>query len=415
MKLLTKYNRASMVATIVVLLISAVVYYFFINNALIRQLDKSLIAEETEINEYVKTNHQLPDPEDSKDEQEQYAEVTVMGKRNFKSVLIANKKKREVYYRQLEFPVAVSGKYYMAVVRKSQEETEHLVRLILKITLLIVLLLLITLYLVNRFLLSRLWQPFYNTLQQLQKFNIASRKNIRPEPTNTTEFRELNNAVSDMTQKAVNDYEEIKRFTENASHEIQTPLAIIASKLELLNQTNLDENQSKYINSIADTTSRLSKLNQSLILLTKIDNRQFSQSGKINLAKVIETHLSNFEELLHAKNIILTKYLPDEFVVEMNETLADVLILNLITNAIKHNEENGSIYLELNDSTLKIMNTGKPPETSAESYFERFKKGSPKSESLGLGLSIVKKICDVYNFKISYNFHDGKHSVVINF
>ncbi len=415
MKLLNKYNRISIIATIVVLMIGAVIYYFFISAVLIRQLDKSLVGEEKEINEYIADNHQLPEPEFTKDEQEQYFAITDTIKRNFTSVYVGHKRNRHAYFRQLEFPVVAGGKLYKAVVRKSQEKTEDIVELTLIITFAIAGLLLAFLFIINRLVLNRLWQPFYDTLGKLKEFNISAKSPIRPAQTNITEFNQLNGAVSAMTQKAMNDYNEIKSFTENASHEIQTPLAIIASKLELLNQTNLDENQADYLTAIADTTNRLSKLNQSLILLTKIDNRQFTESKDINLTQVIELHLNNFEELLHAKNISLSKNLAPNVIIKMNETLADVLVLNLVTNAIKHNIENGVIDIELNHTSLKISNTGNVPENDTQSYFERFKKGSSRPDSLGLGLSIVKKICDAYHFRIQYEFFGERHTINLKF
>ncbi len=415
MKLLNKYNRISIIAMIAVLMIGAIIYYFFINAALVKQLDKSLVVEEQEINEYIDTNHQLPEPTFSKDEQEEYFQVTDTIKRNFKSVYVGHQKNRHAYFRQLEFPVVINGQPYKAVVRKSQEKTEDIIELALKITFVIVILLLVSLYAINRFALNRLWRPFYHTLQQLQKFNITGKSAIQPEHTGITEFNQLNEAVSAMTQKAVNDYNEIKSFTENASHEIQTPLAIISSKLELLNQTNLDEKQAGYISVIADTANRLSKLNQSLILLTKIDNRQFAGSKDIKLANVIALHLNNFDELLNAKNITLIKDVSSAVEVRMNENLADVLVLNLLTNAIRHNIENGIIDIELKNETLKISNTGAPPKDDTHSYFERFKKGSAVADSLGLGLSIVKKICDAYHFRIQYKFSDERHTISISF
>ena len=186
---------------------------------------------------------------------------------------------RNIYYRQLEFPLTVNGKLYRVDVRKSQEETEDLVQLILKITLAIVLVLLAALFIINRFVLNKLWRPFNSTLRQIKEFNVSGKNEVLLEKTNINEFAELNSAVDSMTKKASRDYNEIKSFTENASHEIQTPLAIIRSKLELLSQSeNLNEDQMNAIQSISETTNRLSKLNQSLILLTKIDNRQFDRN-----------------------------------------------------------------------------------------------------------------------------------------
>ena len=180
MKLLSKYNRVNIVVTIIVLLLSAVVYYFFIEAALVHQLDKNLKGEEKEIRDYVDENKILPEPSDSKDEQELYTPVNEEKViRKFSSVEIHNKDhNRNIYYRQLEFPLTVNGKLYKVDVRKSQEETEDIVQLILKITLAIVVVLLASLFIINRFVLNKLWKPFNSTLQQIKEFNVSGKNEV---------------------------------------------------------------------------------------------------------------------------------------------------------------------------------------------------------------------------------------------
>jgi signal transduction histidine kinase len=418
MKLLSKYNRFNVAATIIVLLLSAVSYYFVLEKTLVHQLDKSLVVEEKEIKDYIQENHALPEPSYSKDEQEVYVPANDEKiKRKFSSIELREKDHhKNIYYRQLEFPVTVREEIYKADVRKSQEETEDLVQLILKITLAIVLLLLATLFSINRFVLSKLWKPFNAALQQIKQFNVSGKNDVHLEATDINEFAELNAAVNIMTKKAIQDYNEIKSFTENASHEIQTPLAIIRSKLELLSQSeNLKEEQMNAIQSISETTNRLSKLNQSLILLTKIDNRQFKETEEINMSHLLVQHLNNYEELFHAKEISITKNINEDVIITMNETLAEILIINLLINAIKHNIERGFITIELNKNHLSVANTGKALDENPANYFERFKKESSSNDSMGLGLSIVKKICDTYNFEITYNYKDSLHALIVNF
>jgi len=418
MKLLSKYNRVNLVATIIVLLLSSVFYYFFIETALIHQLDKNLVVEEKEITDYVKENNRLPEPYNYKDEQEFYALTTDKKiKRKFSTIDQYNNDHDEyISYRRLEFPITVAGKQYKADIRKLLGETEDLVQLILKITLEMVLLLLVTLFLINRFVLSKLWKPFNVTLQQIKQFNLSGKDEMNLELSNIEEFTELNSAVSIMTRKAVQDYDEIKNFTENASHEIQTPLAIITSQLELLSQAeNLQEEQMNIIQSISKTTSRLSKLNRSLILLTKIDNKQFRETEEVNISDLMLHHLNNYEELLYAKQIVVTNNIEPDVKLVMNETLAEILIINLLTNAIKHNIDNGSIQITLNKKSFSVVNTGIELESEPSELFERFKKDKVNSDSLGLGLSIVKKICERYGYKISYDNFKLLHTTTINF
>jgi signal transduction histidine kinase len=417
MKLLTKYNRVNAAATIVVLLLSGIIYYFFIEAALVHQLDKSLDAEKQEIVDFVKENGQLPEPSNDKDEQETFKPADHLIHRSFSTIQLKNKPLSEnILYRQLQFPITVKGNLYKIEVRKSQEETEDLVQLILKISMAVVIILLVTLFIINRFVLNKLWKPFNTTLDQIKEFNISGTKAVKLSATTISEFKELNTAVTTMTSKAIRDYNEIKSFTENASHEIQTPLAIISSKLELLSQSNnLQEEQMNAIQSISETTNRLSRLNQSLLLLTKIDNKQFKKSGQVNVSVIIEHVLNNYEELIQAKEIVLKKEIQQNIEVTMNETLAEILIINLLANAIKHNLENGTIEILLNQNRLIVSNTGKAPSVEPAAYFERFKKGSDSSDSLGLGLSIVLKICESYNFSINYHYAEMLHKITISF
>ena len=417
MKLLAKYNRVNLIATIIILLVSSVCYYFLIRSVLISQLDKGLKVEQSEIEDFIKENNHLPEPTNYKDEQEEFvASPNEKTGRKFSSVNIFNKEHNEnVQYRQLQFAASASGKQYKILVRKSEEETDDLVELIVKITLGILLILLITLFFINRFFLNKLWKPFNNTLQQIKQFNLSGTEKVQLEKSNITEFTELNHAVSIMTKSVSQDYDEIKSFSENASHEIQTPLAIIKSKLELLSQSDVSEDQMNTIQSVYEATNRLSKLNQSLILLTKIDNQQFRESEEVNMSNLLNKHLNNYEELISAKLIIIKKNIADNVKLNMNETLAEILVSNLITNAIKHNINKGSIEISLTNNNLSISNTGVPLQSEPSELFERFKKDKVSSESLGLGLSIVKKICERYGYVINYQYADLLHTTSINF
>src|SRR5258706_13418834 len=415
MKLLSKFSRVNVMAAIIVLLLSGICYYFLISAILIHQLDKDLRVEEQEVKDFVKQNNRLPEPSNYKDLKEFFLASDSEVNRRFSSIDIYNKEHHEnVTYRQLQFFVSASGKGYKVLVRKSEEEAEDLIKFILMVTLLLLVVLLMTLFLVNRFILSKLWKPFHATLQQINQFNLLGKNKVELENSNIDEFTELNTAVSIMTNRVSQDYNEIKSFTENASHEIQTPLAIIKSKLELLSQSeNLKEEQMNTVQSIYEAINRLSKLNQSLILLTKIDNLQFSENEKVNLGNLINNNLSYYEELIASRLVTVKKNIEENVILLMNETLAEILVSNLITNAIRHNIDKGSIEIGLNDKRLSISNTGVPLDCDPLEMFGRFKKDKVSSESLGLGLSIVKRICERYHFTINYSYSNLLHTITI--
>ena len=277
-------------------------------------------------------------------------------------------------------------------------------------------LLLIVLFIINRFILGKLWYPFYNTLHELKRFNVNNRTTLNTTSSTIDEFKELNNAVSEMSGRVLKDYDALKSFTENASHEIQTPLAIIQSKLELLIQAdNFSGIQMQYLQTVQDEVDRLSKLNQSLLLLTKIENYQFQDTSSVNIGDILIKLLNNYEELILAKHIRLIQSIKEECILIVNETLAKILVSNLITNAIKHNLEEGIIEIILTKESLIISNSGLPLTTPPEELFERFKKGRINTDSLGLGLSIVKKIADQYSFSVSYTYIQPSHIIMVQF
>ena len=212
------------------------------------------------------------------------------------------------------------------------------------------------------------------------------------------------------------DYQNLKEFIENISHEIQNPLAIIKSRIDLLQQNeNLDKSQAELIQSIQSSTIRLSNLNKSLILLSKIDNNQFSEREEVDIAENINFHLENFEDIIQSKNISLDKNYKNPLVVRADSNLISIMLLNLLKNSIYHNFSSGTVEVMTESNTLIIKNSGKKLDINPEDLFKRFTKSSNKPDSLGLGLAIVKKICDYYNFSIQYTCQDNFHIITIIF
>ncbi len=417
MKLLTKYNRANITATITVLILSSICYYFILHFVLLQQVDDALRVEEQEILDHVKRINALPIASSYADQQITFEPVPAAVGRQFSSGQLFNKvEKRNEYTRRLRFSLKVNNQYYLANIDKSQEETEDLAKIILLITSGMVLILLFVLLLLNRLLFNRLWQPFHSTLSQLSKFEVTNVSEIQFQPTEITEFKELNDTVGKMTHSVKRDYHALKSFTENASHEIQTPLAIIQSKLELLTQgENLKEEQLISIQTIQQASNRLSKLNQSLLLLTKIENQQFQLQHEVNFEDLFNRMFSEYEELLQAKNIRVEKKVEAPCFASMNDALSEILVSNLLVNAIKHNIEGGKITVELHRTGFSICNSGPQIESDPMELFGRFIKQQPGSDSLGLGLAIVKTICQRYNFNVVYSVDNGIHCLKILF
>lgn len=261
-----------------------------------------------------------------------------------------------------------------------------------------------------------LFRPFNVTLNAIKNFRLNDIKTLDLGKTNTKEFRELNGILSDMIEKSQNDYRNLKEFSENASHEMQTPLAVAKGKIELLLQSkNLDEEQLQLINSSYEAIDHLSKMSKSLSLLTKIENNEFTDLQEIDLSEKIKASIYDFQELLELKEITIDYQIDDNIKVKSDPVLLQILTINLFQNAIRHNVPHGNIHISLNKKSLIVSNTGKTLTGSTESLFKRFKKDNQSSETIGLGLAIAKKICDVNNFKISYTYGDSQHLIEVKF
>ncbi|MEO6405533.1 MAG: HAMP domain-containing sensor histidine kinase [Ferruginibacter sp.] len=418
MKLLAKYNRINILVTISVVFISSICFYFMIRHVLIQQLDEDLKVEQEEIINFVRINHKLPDPYKLEDKQIEFIEAREKSDmKKFNSILLKNKAGiEEELFRQFAFTISADRKAFIVYVRKSQEETEDLIKMIALITLGIVALLLFALFLINRFLLSRLWKPFNNTLAQLKHFNLSTKNELKLVQTSTKEFIELNKTVLLMIERVKQDYEALKNFTDNASHEMQTPLAIINSKLDVLIQDeNLNAFQMQQLQGVYDALDRLSNLNQSLLLLTKIENNQFNEHENISLDELIIEKLIQFEEMsADTKLFIHTDIKPVD--ISGNKQLIDILIANLLNNAIRYNMPGGDITVKLDDDILSIFNSSPLPALDEEQVFKRFyRHANTKPDGNGLGLSIVKQICTIAGYYIEYSYFNDRHQFDIVF
>ena len=310
-----------------------------------------------------------------------------------------------------------NDKQYEITTYSSSIETTHLMFAVLLIHGFIYIILLFSIIIINRKVSEKLWQPFYDTIDELNTYDISRHTSVNlKHETGVTEFDELNRVVKQLVDKDQVAYQSQKQFVENASHEIQTPLAIIRSKSDLLmEQPELNEKTAELINDIAEATTRLSSLNKTLLLLAKIENNQFLDQKNINLSEIIEIILSNFEKYLDDRLPQIKIELDSSSSIIANEILIEILFNNLIKNAIIHNIPSGKINIILKDKLFIIENTGPELTIPTELLFERFRKNSNKPNQTGLGLAIVKQICTLHEYKLSYTYKDSIHSLRINF
>ncbi len=317
---------------------------------------------------------------------------------------------------KLEVVKEVAGKFYLISLYDVIVEQDDIIESVRESMIKVYLLLTGTVLLLGVFAGWYLFKPFNKTLNLIRNFDLDRGQPIKQIKTGTQEFDRLNQFLEEMTTKVQTDYNTLKEFSENASHEMQTPLTNAIGKLELLlNNPKLEAKESEKIMGALDSLRQISKMGQSLGLLTKIENQEFGNKAPLDFSTSVTRALDNFQELIDLKSITLERSITPHVEVIMDPNLADIMINNLLSNAIRHNERNGTIRTKVDESGFIICNTGKPPSAAPDSLFDRFKKDSNGRDGMGLGLSIVKKICDVSGFKVDYWYELNEHRLEIEF
>jgi Signal transduction histidine kinase len=275
---------------------------------------------------------------------------------------------------------------------------------------------LVSLSAVFYFLSKRLWWPFNETLAKIQNFNLEKGNVPQFATTDTTEFVQLNSILKNLILSNLSAYKKQKEFIENASHELQTPLAVFKSQLDmLLQQPRLTQQQMDIIQSLYSISARMTRLNKNLLILARIDNDQYGEMENIDFIQTLYAQLAFLRERAESNRIKVNVEINNNLHVRANKILMESLIINLIVNAIRHNIENGMIDIQVSDHCFIVSNTGTSQSIDKEKVFRRFNRKSEEKKGNGLGLSIVHEICKMHGWTIHYDYKDGLHSFVVRF
>ncbi len=313
--------------------------------------------------------------------------------------------------RELSFYVQVKSQGYNVVITRNLEGSNSLLRMIIRATIVTILILLTASLLVNRLVFRRLWRPFYDTLQSLNYFHLGRNNRVQLPITSIDEFNFMNANIEKLKVRLDNEYTSLKEFTENASHEMQTPLSIIRSKIDLtIQDQGLSEKQTITLGSAYAAVKKLSSLNKSLLLIAKIENNQFEANEILDIRKKLNDKIRQFQELWNTE--IKIGSILEEASLTGNADLMDILLNNMFSNASKHNIPGGKINIELRPCYLSISNTGKSQALDSTRLFKRFYREASNGEHNGLGLSIVKQICELSNIQPAYHYKNGLHTFI---
>ena len=411
MNLLKKINSNYLISSAVVLAVGLLAFYFLINYIASSEIEESLYASEQRVIKQIKSRKSLPYLYPIIEVEK----VNSAGATTMKDTAIFDQEEGEgEIFKELNTYPKVNGQYYHITVRALTVEKKDIVMSFFMAITLIFLLLIGALYFINKQIAISVWKPFYDNLERLKSFSLKANEKIVLRETNITEFNELNQSISQLTDKIVSDYNSLKEFTQNASHELQTPLAVIQAKIEnLLNNENLSQEQMSSLHAILESISRLSRLNSSLLLLTKIENKQFSNNELLDFATCIGENLDTMKELFAMRQITPTLEINHSFLHNMDKKLFNLLVNNLLKNQLMHTPEDGNVLIRIQANQVVFANSGKQPLKDKTRIFDRFYKENFDESSTGLGLALVKKVCDVSGLKIDYTFEDKRHQFII--
>jgi len=418
-KLLHKISRSYLIFAVLTLIVVAPIFYFASEKLYVEDADEALLLRKNEFLQFSLSELKETDiPVWNKFNRDIKIKEATQLKTNtiFYSYYYDTLSAENEPYRELNLPISIEGKIYTYSARINLVETEDLMKSVAMLFFIIISLLLTGLFIITKRLSLNLWKPFYETLKQIEQFEIDKSNQPKLKETRIEEFNRLNQSIIKLIEKNTSIYHSQKEFIENAAHELQTPLAVFQAKIDtLIQSSNFTQEQYKMLSSLNHSVSRLNRLNKNLLLLSKMENDIYSEKQTINLNEAIEKHFDFFTEQAKAKNLIIKTELKETVAVKSNPVLTEILISNLFLNAIRHNVNDGQVLVTLSNHSLTFSNTGQPQPLVADKLFNRFSKSNPSEQGNGLGLAIIRKISDLNNWQISYSFADNFHSFSMSF
>lgn len=262
----------------------------------------------------------------------------------------------------------------------------------------------------NFFLSGYFFRPFAEILGLMKTYQVGQSQNIKNIATSTLEFKKMQDLFHQMIDRIEQDYRHLKEYTENMAHEMQTPLAIIRNKTEnLIGDASIMKRHAETVKCIYQESNHLSKLGSTLNLLTKIENGEFNHALQVKTAPVIEKHVAAIAEPIALKALTIELQLSDSHEFLIDPLLLDIVIKNLLSNAVGYGTSAGPIRVRTTPDSFAISNYGPPLKISPDKLFERFNRIRPSKTSLGLGLALVKKITELNQIRIDYHYQDDQH------
>lgn len=411
MNLITKISTYFIISSILLFILISIGLSFFINEVFRDEIDEQLVSISYKAELQIKKGKDV-----------NFYPIVQAKKINYKSEIekfsdvVLNIGDETELFREYKTIKKINNNYYEICARNSIVDSKDFLFSILFITLFAFLIFLIILYFINKYLSKTILFDFYTSLSSLENFSLQDNNELKLSKSNILEFQQLNSSLLYLAEKAKKEYRLLKEFSEETNHEFQTPIAVIKSKLELLLQSNhLSSEELNNLGVSINNLSKLEKLNKAILLLNKLNHQELFVSETVNIVDELKKIIDEFSELISLRGIDLTVLLPESFYIKANPSLVNILLSNLLSNSLKHNVKNGIINVKLEANKLIITNTAEKPKIDPEYFFTRFYKDFRDSESLGLGLTIAQKICELYKFLIINSFENNTYTIIIEF
>ncbi len=417
MRLQNKINIRFLMVTLLVFTVAGVILYFTLGNVIDHNIRGILKSRKTNVILYLQHNKTDSILFGSPDRTIFIRQIAKIVDQSIVSDTMAYdvREMELIPFRKMVFTTTVANVCYEVTILQSLLESEDLQVIIFYFMTILFILIILALFFLNRWLSNKAWKPFFKSSALLKSWKIGENKQVHFDVTGISEFDQLNKTLEEMIEKMQADFINLREFTENASHEIQTPLAIIKSKVEmLLNDQTLSSKQHLQLHEVFETAIRLSRMNEALLLLSKIENKQFAEKSDISFNSLIESRLAYLEELIDLKKIKLSIDLSVPFIVSIHPMLADILLSNLLSNALRHNCSHGKIIITSGNNEIFFSNTGDPLTIDPLKIFKRFVKQSTSEASNGLGLAIAEEICKLNALSLDYTYQNHLHCFVLS-
>ncbi|SKB39959.1 sensor histidine kinase [Daejeonella lutea] len=406
MKLLTKTSLNQFWLSIIIIVITGIMLLFLLQREVSVEIEEQLEMQAAAIVHEIEAGRPVNSPmiQIISDDSPMLDQPRI-----FRDTLIFDQlqQKTEGYY-YLTDNYIIKGQEYRIRVMTSHIGIDGYSKAIIYIFIIMALLLIICGSVMNYFVNRKIWQPFLTNLQRLKSYSVSSTEQLTLDRSNIHEFEEMNTVLIELAEKARAEYIALKEFTANASHEIQTPLSIIQSGLESISQFELQPEIAGYVVNAKEATSRLSKVNKSLLLLAKLENNDFPDKKKVDLSALLNEQIDRAEDLFSFKGLQLERQITYKEVYS-SLFLLEVLISNLLSNIVAHAGQGTQVKISLTDAAMTFENGGEALTFPEGQLFARFGKGTDSNKGNGLGLSIVKQICLANGWEVKYHYADKMH------